>query len=243
MVIPRHRATSSRWTSAWPGSTPSRPPAGEVDGTLDQARAVVRLGLIKPGLSLPRASDGHMTWMIAVGVAGVVAGRVFVANMIGRSAWCPANRRDQPQIALTTWRAVGDAARPGSAPPRAGWSASPARRRRARPGPSPRDERVARGSLPDQPLQIGPPGRPVRDEVRENDPRQRRHLERRDLLVAAQLGERDREIGRAVRSVVAVGAHHQHGLKREAGDEESDQERPANEDGGVSLQVGARTSK
>ena len=46
-----------------------------VDGTLDRARAVVRLAPVKPGLTFHGLRHGHKTWMIADGVPEVAQAR------------------------------------------------------------------------------------------------------------------------------------------------------------------------
>ena len=85
------------------------------------------------------------------------------------------------------------------------------------------DERVARRALPDQLLQVRPARRPFRHELGEHVARQRRQLQRRDLLVAPQLGERHVEVRGGAGRVVAEGGHHQHRLVGEDGDQVGDQ--------------------
>ena len=46
-----------------------------VDGTLDRARAMVRLAPVKPGLTFHGLRHGHKTWMIADGVPEVAQAR------------------------------------------------------------------------------------------------------------------------------------------------------------------------
>ena len=85
------------------------------------------------------------------------------------------------------------------------------------------DERVARRTLPDQGRELGPVGRPVGHQRRQHVAWQGRHVEGRHLAQAAQLGERDVEVGGAARAVGPERDEHQHRLTDEVGDEVGDE--------------------
>ena len=85
------------------------------------------------------------------------------------------------------------------------------------------DERVARRALPDQGRELGPVGRPVGHQRRQHVAWQGRHVEGRHLAQAAQLGERDVEVGGAARAVGPERDEHQHRLADEVGDEVGDE--------------------